>query len=200
MADIDAKKLKTLSEKFAMLIDVASKIVSIFAIIIGGWWAMRQFTVQRQNAQTLLVSVTPQLAATDTESPVIIADVSLKNIGKVPIWAGEHTGKYHGKGCELTVIEYGDRSKGRSAQQQIVDWDRGGGKRKYVVEKYNLLERYGAFGTQSYMLNPGVEYHETGVVPVAKGKLYGVRVRFFTDANWTAADIAYVYVPSGKKE
>ena len=44
------------------------------------------------------------------------------------------------------------------------------------------------------MLNPGVEYNETAVVPVKKGALYGICARFFAKAEWTMTDIAYVFV------
>jgi hypothetical protein len=155
-----------------------------------------KLSLRREDAQNLAISLNPRLVATDTDSPLIIADVTLKNIGRVPIWAGARVDDSSpGEGCELTVIEYENHAVGKAADVQIIDWSDGGGEHRYLLEKYNLLSSYTSYRKGSYVLNPGVEYHEAGVVPVTKGKLYGVRARFFTEEGWTAADIAYVYVP-----
>jgi hypothetical protein len=201
MSDEHASRANRLYQNLADIIDVGSKLASTIAMLIGGWWAYEQFNVQRTNAENLFVSLASRVVASDTDSPVLIVDITLKNIGKVPVWAGKRvgdSGDVVGEGLELTVIEYEDRSEGESASQRIIDWDKGGGEQDYIVDKYNLIGSYYAYRNGSYMLNPGVEYHEAGAVPVTPSKLYAIRVRFFGLAGWTAADFDYVYVPNSE--
>jgi hypothetical protein len=183
-------------ERYAALIDGASKIISTAAILVGAWWAYRQFYVHREDAHNLIVELKPRIVATDTGSPVLIADVYLTNIGKVAIWPAQPKTVTSGEGCELSVIEYSDPSKGQSDDLPIIDYDRGGGRVVRRLTKHNLLSHYAAYAHGNYVLNPGSKYHETSAIPVSRGKLYCLRVRFFTQEGWTSADFAYVYVPA----
>jgi hypothetical protein len=170
-------------------IDDVKAIIEIAAIVVGGWWAYHQFTVEEPKAHNLVLAAAATPIRTGTEESAILVDVTLRNIGKVKIAAGIQP---EGEGCELSVIRYKDLqdhpTDAETPSKPIVDWDLQMGDAKEVIGKYNLLRYY-----PDYVINPGVEYHERVVVPVTPGYLYGIRARFFAD-NWSNVDFRYVNV------
>lgn len=204
MNDCKLNEPPTPGKRVAEAVEIISKVVGIVSIIIAGGWTYRQFNVERVDGQNLVVLVTPTVVAEGTGTPAIVIDISLKNIGKVPIKAGklrDDKGNVTNEGCELTVIEYSDMSAGfvhgannAPTSQSMIDWRFGGSERTYRVDHYNVLGDYDAFRNETYILNPGAEFHERAVASATPGHLYGIRARFFSSSEWTMADMAYVYV------
>lgn len=174
------------------LIDVISKVVGIGATVIGGYWVYDQFTVHRENAQIVDISLDPKLQGMDSATPILSANVTLKNIGKVPVLAGR---KDNHEGLELTVIEYNDPKTGIGKKEQVIDWEQGGGAPsadKWPVVGYNMLKQYDAYKSGTYLINPGATFKESVAIPVEKNKLYLLRVRFFLGNGSSVSDLAYV--------
>ena len=170
-------------------IEVLKSIIEIAAIVVGGCWVYHQFTVEDPTAHNLVLAATATPIRTGTEETALLVDVTMRNIGKVKIAAGIQP---EGEGCELSVVRYKDLqdhpTAGEKPSKPIVDWDLQMGDVKEVIGKYNLLRYH-----PSYVINPGVEYHERFVVPVTPGYLYGIRARLFSD-NWSNVDFRYVSV------
>lgn len=176
-----------------------SNLISIVAVIMGGWWTYAHFIAFREGDENLSVSVAAVVGQPVANKSVTIVDIALKNIGKVPIWAesaekSASSSWADHSGCELTVIEYDDYSQGQSDSQNVIDWQEGGGNKRIVVKDYNVLRGYRAFKRGNYVMNPGVEYHESVAIPTSSGKLYAIRARFFSANGWSNSDIKYVYV------
>lgn len=143
--------------KASDILDFMSKLGGIIALVVGSWWTYNNFTLHREGAEMLDVKLDPQVVAADTDHPLIIANVTLHNIGKVGVLALKHNIKDKGlatqsinncsgeklkgfftehEGLELVVIEYSNPKEGISNprkdprhkdQYDVIDWDEGGG-------------------------------------------------------------------------
>jgi hypothetical protein len=182
-------------------IDVLSKLAGILAIVIGGWWTYSRFVAYREDVANILVTVSADIQGAAGNKTLTFVDVSLKNVGKVPIFAEASLREKrenwlnHG-GCELSIIEYDEfPTGGKDPKSLVVDWESSAGKNAYVLEDYDLLAQYKVARNGNYVLNPGIEYHEPLVFLASPGKLYALRARFFSKGDLTSSHIRYVKIP-----
>lgn len=195
-------RVPKISDDIQNCVEVTSKVVTIIAIIVGGWWTYSNFIRFKEGAENLAVTVQATAGKAVNGKAITIIDVSLKNIGKVPVTAGVLVTKtIRGKkmdfsGCEITVIEYDTDSRKPESTAALIDWDNEEVGSKTVIDHYNILDGYAAFRNGNYVLNPGVEYHESMAFSAVPGKLYGIRARFFSEQEWSNSDIKYLSIPS----
>lgn len=179
------------------VLEVVSKAAGVIALVVGAVWTYTQFTIHRENAENVNVSIEPKVIAEDSGNPVILAEVTLENVGKVAVRAGKYNEDH--EGLELTVIEYRNHAKGIGPNQQVIDWNLGGDappRSDWPVDKYNMIGQYQAYKDGNYNLNPGTTFKESIAIPAKQGRLYLLRVRFFSASQWSASDLAYVYTSS----
>jgi hypothetical protein len=164
-------------------------LAGIMGWVIQARWTKDASIAHREDARNIVVTLRPSTVSLDSTTPMLVIDTLIKNIGKIAVNADM-------RGCELTVIEYNDPKHAATFNQNAIDWYQDDSDVRVVVNRYNLLGQYGASAKGYYLLNPGVEFREAAVVPVAHGKLYGIRSRFFLrEEGGTTADFTYVYVP-----
>ncbi len=174
--------------------DFISKASGPVALIIGAWWSYSQFTIHRDNAENINIAIEPKLIAKNTKTPLILANVTIDNVGNVPVRSGRYDEEH--EGLELTVIEYRNPAQGIGPNQQVIDWDLGGDApppKDWPVVKYNMIGQYQSYKSGNYNLNPGSKYKESVAIPAKPGKLYLLRVRFFSDNGWSTSDLSFVY-------
>ena len=185
-------------ERICKQIEMAGHIVTIVATVTGGFWVYFQFHISREpGSPNLVISVSPKLIGDKTDKPVTKVDIVMKNVGRRVVRPGvwERKGET-GDGCELSVIHYSDAAAGWRPNNAIIDFNRGGGTRNWILEKYNVIGNYDSYRDGTYALSPGDEYRESVVVPTQQPGLYCFHVRFFSTERWTTADIQYLYVTS----
>lgn len=181
-------------EQLSKILELLSKAAGIIALVVGAWWTYSQFTIHRENAENVNITLEPKVVAEGTDAPLILANVALDNIGKVPVRAGRYN-KEH-EGLELTVIEYKNPKKGIGQNKQVIDWELGGDappSSEWPVVAYNMIGEYTAYKNGNYNLNPGSKCKESVAIPAKPGKLYLLRVRFFSESGWSTSDLAYIY-------
>jgi hypothetical protein len=61
--------------------DTLSKVVQIFAIIVGGWWGYFKFIKGRAYQESLIPSVSGRLLTIDSQT-YLIADIRVENVGQ----------------------------------------------------------------------------------------------------------------------
>lgn len=182
------------TEQLSRILELLSKAAGIIALVVGAWWTYSQFTIHRENAENVNITIEPKVIAEGTDAPLILANVTIDNIGKVAVRAGRYNEEH--EGLELTVIEYKDPKRGIGPNKQVIDWELGGDappSSEWPVVAYNMIGEYKAYKNGNYNLNPGSKYKESVAVPAKPGKLYLLRVRFFSENGWSASDLAYIY-------
>jgi hypothetical protein len=173
--------------------DLIFKSASLGFTIFGLWWAYHTFNVTTTDDTPVLnEALNASWTEVDDKLAVLQVDVLLKNIGRHPVRAKSDSPKGE-QGLEIWVNSYPIDSQ---ATGRLIDWDRGLSKSQVtpIVTRYNLLEYYPGYDSGNYVLNPGVEYHETAAIPVTRRCLYAVNARFYSVSGWSAAAISYVYV------
>jgi len=191
-----------LMAKDAGIVDALSKMASAAVVLTGAWWMLSQFTTEDPDGKNLLVALEVRPDVIDEKQTLLFVDVTLRNVGKVRVSAGEYDEEKR-NGLRLTVREYKPAAVvpvADGTKENVIDWNTELGKdaSKVVLDRFNMLESYNCWQTgKSFSIAPGNEFHERVVVPVATGKLYGLGARFFAK-NWTNADFTYVR-PTFKK-
>ncbi len=186
--------MKINTEATKNILEAISKFAGIIALIVGAWWTYSQFTIHRENAENVNVSIDPKVIAESSSNPIILANVTIENVGKVAVRAGKYNDEH--EGLELTVIEYKNHAKGIGQNKQVIDWELGGDappSNDWPVVGYNMISQYKAYKDGNYNLNPGSKFKESVAVPAKHEKLYLLRVRFFSDSGWSTSDLAYIY-------
>jgi hypothetical protein len=171
-------------EKWQLLLGATGVVIST----IGGWWSYRNIIIQRVEARNISVQVKSHLVSENSEHPLLEIDTLIHNIGNVAVTADQ-------RGIELTVIEYKNPQLTAAKNENIIDWYTDKNDIRTPTNRYNILKQYGNT-TNTYLLNPGVEFKESVITPVSRGTLYGIRVRFFvSNDGGTMSDFHYAYVP-----
>jgi hypothetical protein len=168
-ARIDGKAIPF--ARFGQVVDIASKIVTVLAVIVGGIWTYQTFIQERLADWSVELTLDTETVELSDGQVLLVVNTTLKNTGKVPAVAGS-------KGLTLSVFEHGD-AKGEKTEgyENLLDWDGHG--IKPLVYRFNMLSRYSNANTVGYKLNPGDLRQESEAVLVSRGRLYGVAVRFW---------------------
>lgn len=147
------------------------------------------------------VVVKPTIMDGNRTRPLLAIDVLVANKGSIsirPIYSAEidkNQKQRMGTGLELTVCAYDKAEEGLAVDKPVIDWGVCANERTFILENYNMLEDYTSFKRNAYRIAPATTMEETVVIPVERGRLYGIRARFFTETA-TNADFAYVWIPN----
>lgn len=139
------------------LSDLTLKVMSIIAIILGGWWAYYQFDISRATASNIQVAVTSESKNYDESSCILLIHVKVKNIGKVLV-------KPNKDGFIVSV-----RRIPKNLNQGPIELEK-----MPLMHRVNLLKRY----RDGYELEPEVEYDEIVALIVPKSSMYAVKATF----------------------
>lgn len=182
--------------RYRFILKVLATAIPVMGIVAAGIWNFYLFKLFGDGTENVIVNLKTEKQKLDTKTELVAIEVSVKNIGKVPVTAGQNP-VYSGEGLELTVIEFNSELVN---SKSFIDWDTGldcssdrseNNKCLFTLYKYNILGEYTAYKNSSYTINAGSEIYERMVIKVKPNKLYGVRARFFSPQNWTGADIIY---------
>jgi hypothetical protein len=145
--------------------DFVYKVLTILALLAGGIWALFTFVLFRTAIENLQLSISPELIKYHGNLRVALINVTLRNVGKVKITAGQ-------AGCRLWVRKLPTNlMHGESLDLEAGD---------SLVDGVDLLANYDkAF---PYEIEPGSEYHEFGNLVAAAGDLLSIRATFYLGA------------------
>jgi len=177
-------------------VPIAKDAVEIAAIIVGGIWVYRNFSTEDIHGRHLEVNTNLAQSTVSDDISLIHIDVGLKNLGKVAVYSGRQDND--DAGLEVTVRDFGEPKLVNDSR--VIDWQAPEAKHSDLLTEHNVLQKYPAFQSNEYRINPGMFYHERLVVPVPRGHLVGVYARFYGTIDKSAtvssseADIAYAYI------
>lgn len=134
--------------------DLLLKVVSIVAIIAGGWWAYYQFWVTDTTASNIQLALSTEVVKYSGDYRLLLIHAKPRNIGKVLVTPGKD-------GFLISVRKLPDELK-----PGVVDL-----KSLPEIYRVNLLKRF----PDGYEMEPGVEYDEVETLIVQKGGLYSVK-------------------------
>lgn len=195
-----ADRSRTRLETAQLWADLVSKVLGGLAVLVAAWWTYTNFTVERTHDPTMVVTLAPSVHPLRGDDVLLNVDVFLENIGKVAIRprfpAAESD---RDLGLEISIVEIAPLDDGKEAAKPPqgatdvtwFDWTSGAGSPRPLLLKRNLLATNEDFRLGRYQLNPGVKYREPFACVVARGRLYAIRARFWTDEG-SVADLVYV--------
>jgi hypothetical protein len=134
--------------------DLALKIISSVAIVVGGWWAYYQFRVTDSTASNIQIGLATEIVKYSEDYRLLVIHVKPKNIGKVPVSPG--------KGGLIVSV----RPLPTTLKAGAVDLEK-----PPELHNANLITRF----PDGYELEPGVEYDEVEALVVPKSGLYAVK-------------------------
>jgi hypothetical protein len=163
-------------------VDLASKLLTSAAIIVGGIWALFTFDLLRTGVPSVQLTIAPEVFPTSGGTALVLLSIGMKNVGRVSARAGRH-------GCILSVHRQDDQPECGHL------FDPG---RELVTQ--DLFEHYGS-GRRVY-LDPGSELHESCALIVKPGTLLRVQADFNVAGvvGPVVTETRHVYVPERREE
>jgi hypothetical protein len=134
--------------------DLALKVVSIIAIILGGGWAYYQFVITETTASNVQIFVTSEQQKYNESSHLLIVHAKAKNIGKVLVQPGKDGFVIAVQRIPLSL------NQGPLELEKLP-----------LMYQVNILKRY----PDGYELEPGVEYDEIATFVVPKNAMYAIK-------------------------
>jgi len=153
--------------------DFGVKLLTMVAIVVGGYWAYFQFRVTRTDVTNVQLTVVADVLPYSTESRLLLIHVKPKNVGKVLVDPPQ--------AFSVTVRNFPTDVKGG-----IVDID----KHPNAYPPIDLLRRF----PDGYELEPGIEYDELVAIVVPKGTMYSVKAQFDFDKETEVDHTAIVRI------
>ena len=145
-------------DEVSKLFGIASKGVTILAILVGGAWASWRFLIRREHVWNLQIGL-------GLDQIPLMNNLALSNVGNVKIVPGP-------SGCWVSVRQVDHSLK----HSDIVSWDEA----IPVADNIDALRHYKKGDTYpDYEIEPGCEYHEIENVAVQAGFVYLVKVQFW---------------------
>lgn len=141
-------------------VDIASKILTSAAIVIGGIWALRRFHITREGIWNLQLDVSSTDAPYAPNLRLLLIEARMKNIGKVKV-----TREKKEKGCTVEIVKF-DRAL---PSGQIFNWTAG----TSLLEETDILKQF-----PQYEIEPGAEYRERLGLVVPEDSLLMIRTVF----------------------
>jgi hypothetical protein len=142
--------------------DFIYKVLTVLALLAGGIWALFTFVLFRTAIANLQLAISPELIKYRGNLRVTLINVTLRNVGKVKITAGQ-------AGCRLWVR----RLPANLAHGQSLDLEAG----ESLIDGVDLLAKYDK--EFPYEIEPGSEYHEFGNLVARTGDLLSITVTFY---------------------
>jgi hypothetical protein len=143
---------------------------TVLALVVGGWWALHRFVLNRENAWNLVVDVVPTFYPNGADTCLLCASISLRNVGKVMV-------SPLGDGCWFSLRSYSPGLQLGATPH----WNEG----HPIVEKLAVISRANPNHNDemdpvadNYNIEPGGEFVETVIVVVPRGILLMVEVGF----------------------
>jgi hypothetical protein len=169
------------------LIDTVAKILSMIGLVFGSIWVIYTFNYQRANEfnrqmteqenrdmehlAKLQMTITPRVEDYTSGRKLVTVRIDFKNVGIDRIRSSD-------EGCKIVVWKMLDQETDR-----LIDLSK-----KRRIDERNMFEHY-----ESWVLKPGVEFHEWEAMVLESG-LYMIRVRFFGRVE-TLSEWSLVRVP-----
>jgi hypothetical protein len=134
--------------------DLGVKLLTMVAILVGGYWAYYKFRVTDEAEISAVVAVSAEVLPYSRESCLLLLHVRPKNIGNVPISFGN-------KGFVVTV-----RSVPAGSNPGALDLD---AQPKFY--ETDILQRF----PDGYDLEPRADYDELVALVVPKGSMFSAK-------------------------
>lgn len=126
-------------------LEIISKAATILAIIVGGIWTYRNFTLERTDFENPQIIVDPQVMPYTDEKVLLVANVTIKNVGKRIV-------RINKNGCTVSVLLI---PPDEPLYERLKFFDH-----QATVKSENILDEYYRNEEWQYELEPGTEYHE----------------------------------------
>ncbi|MES2155549.1 MAG: hypothetical protein V4510_10480 [bacterium] len=151
-------------DEWNKILDAASKVVTMLAVVIGGLWAYLKFGRERTAKWNLQVGVKADVLPYNASLRLLVVHVQLKNIGKVIIRPGA-------KGLLVTVRAV----PAGAPQNAFINYSKAPAvaHRQVLRTRQDPPHREGFLWLKkafwAYKLEPGEGYHEVEALIVAPG-------------------------------
>jgi hypothetical protein len=147
--------------KVGNFVEIIFKIASIFAIVVGAFWAKHQFDITRIPFSNLEVSVIAESKSYSDSLRLLFINIKSRNIGKVLVIPDSIIATVH----KIPVKN----------ELGILDVDK-----QPVIYSTNVLKRY----PDGCELEPGVEFNDNLILIVPKDSIYSVQATLNYDRNY----------------
>ena len=168
---------RSLLDRMKIYFEILNFAMATIAAVVWGGWSYDNYVIAKQDDWSVAVDLKTDVVPIGDEQVGLRIRATFTNTGKVPALADAK------KGCTLTVREHAGIEPDNPSEEYagIVRWK--SPDVEPIVDHVNLLRRYVDSAidnpTRLFFLNPGESRQETQVVPVSKGKLYGIAVRYW---------------------
>jgi len=153
--------------EFKEIISISQGIVTIIAIITGGFWSYILFIKRRENAYNWSLDATANFNNYRENLKLLTVDITLKNIGRVKLIPSK-------KGCWFSLRYL--------STECMVDDTPHWNDAVPIIEEYDVIRKANPRITgpieKNYWIEPGAQYVETINVVISEGLILMAEIGF----------------------